>query len=407
MSLNFGIDLTEQWAMISYYSDTMDEPETVSVVNGSENYQIPTFLAKKRNLGQWYYGDEAKRLAKSGDVICIEALLQRAINQEEIIIEDESYSAEKLLCMFLKKLISLAQKLRGSCEIGMVVLTVPELNKGNMNLFHTISEKLGLRKNQLKIVDHKEAFYFYALNQQADLWLHDVFLFEANGDQLTYYGLKRDLHTVPQLIVLDENRRIVLNGDKDAAFAETIIKAFENRIVSTAYLTGDGFDDNWMHESLNLLCRGRRAFMGKNLYVKGAAYAASVFEQKKEWPFVYIGENDMKFNLSMRLYHMDKLERYDLITAGTSCFEAKGACEIILGDEREIAFWKQLPDSRDAILESLELTDLPERPPRTTRLKISATPISDTKIEIEIVDLGFGELFRSSGKVWKYTMGLS
>jgi len=85
-------------------------------------------------------------------------------------------------------------------------------------------------------------------------------------------------------------------------------------------------------------------------------------------------------------------------------FEAKGACEVILTGSPEVDFWKQLPNSREAKIETLELTDLPRRPDRTTRLRITAKPVSDDKIEIEIKDLGFGEFFRATDKVWKYTM---
>ena len=79
-------------------------------------------------------------------------------------------------------------------------------------------------------------------------------------------------------------------------------------------------------------------------------------------------------------------------------------CEVIIGDSYEVDFWKQLPKSREAKIETLELTDMPVRPDRATRIRITATPVSDDKIDIEIKDLGFGEIFRSSGKVWHYEM---
>ena len=36
--------------------------------------------------------------------------------------------------------------------------------------------------------------------------------------------------------------------------------------------------------------------------------------------------------------------------------------------------------------------------------RITATPVSDDKIEIEIKDLGFGEFFRATDKIWRHTM---
>ena len=77
---------------------------------------------------------------------------------------------------------------------------------------------------------------------------------------------------------------------------------------------------------------------------------------------------------------------------------------MILDGTMEVDFWKQLPHSKEAVIETLTLTDLPQRPERTTRLRITATPIADDKIEVEIKDLGFGDIFKSTQKVWKYTM---
>ena len=51
-----GIDLNDRYTMISFWQLNMEEPRTISVVMGSEDYQIPTYLAKKHGIGQWFYG---------------------------------------------------------------------------------------------------------------------------------------------------------------------------------------------------------------------------------------------------------------------------------------------------------------------------------------------------------------
>ena len=98
-----GIDLNDRYAMVSYYQLNMKEPETVSTIAGGEKYQIPTLLAKRQSLGQWFYGDEAKKMAKTSEVICVDALLKRAVNGDTVRMEEESYNAWELLALFLKK----------------------------------------------------------------------------------------------------------------------------------------------------------------------------------------------------------------------------------------------------------------------------------------------------------------
>ena len=399
-----GIDLNDRYAMISYFQLNMKEPETVSTIAGSENFQIPLILAKRKELGQWYYGDEAKKMAQNPDMICVDQLMKRAVNGDKIVIDEETYPAEDLLTLFLSKIIALPQKLGNYSGFDKLVITVERLTKENMEMFWKIMPKLGLKPEQFMVIDHKESFYYFALNQKEELWLHDVYLFEFDKTNIRYFALKRNMRTTPQVITIEESPKKTMSGDLDIEFSRIIQKAFENKIISTVYLVGDGFDGEWMQSSLNILCRGRRAFVGKNLYSKGACFAAKARDLEDKWPFIYMGENEIKFNLSLKVKSKGALSFYNIISAGKNWFETKGQCEVILSDTTEIDFWKQLPNSREAKIETLELSDLPRRPDRTTRVRITATPVADDKIDIEIRDLGFGELFRSTDKVWHYTM---
>ena len=399
-----GIDLSDKCAMVSFYQEHMQEPETASAIAGSENFYIPTLLAKRKGLGQWYYGDDARKMAKTTEVICIDALLRRAVNNETIRIEDESYESWELLGLFLKKVMELPMKLGNVTSCDRLILTVERLSRENMEVFWKIAPKLGLRPDQFMVIDHKESFYYFALSQTEDLWIHDVYMFENDGENLHYYGLKRNMRTTPQVVSIKESVRMPLEMDKDEEFLRMLQKAFENQIVSSVYLVGEGFQGNWMKNSLTYLCRGRRVFVGNNLFSKGACYAGYVRDHEERWRCIYMGENEMKFNLSIKTKDKGNLSFHTLITAGKNWFETKGQCEIILSGTPEIDFWKQLPNSREAVIETLELTDLPQRPDRTTRLRITVTPVADDKVEVEIKDLGFGEIFRATDKVWKCTM---
>lgn len=95
---------------------------------------------------------------------------------------------------------------------------------------------------------------------------------------------------------------------------------------------------------------------------------------------------------------------HTLISAGDNWYEASGACEVILDGPGEIDFWLQMPNSREARIESLELTNLPARPPKATRLRIQAKPVSDRSVKLTIRDLGLGEFFKASDMVWEYIM---
>ena len=399
-----GIDLSDHYAMISYYQLNNKEPDTLSTVAGSEHYRIPVVLAKRKNLGQWYYGDEARKMAKSCEMICVDNLVRRAVAREQIRIEDEVYEGLDLLTLYIRKLLELPAKLGNSTEYDKLVLTVEKLNRENMEVFWEVAAKLGISKERFMVIDHKESFYYFALSQEEALRLHDIYLFEGENEDLHYYSLKRDIHTTPQVVNIHESGRFSLSGAKDAQFLHVLEKAFENRIISSVYLVGDIFEGDWMSQSLNYLCRGRRAFLGQNLFSKGACYAAKAQDMEENWPYIYMGENEMKFNLSLKVKSKGDVAFYTLISAGRNWFETRGECEVILCGDTSVDFWKQLPNSREAKIETLDLTDLPRRPDKTTRLRITAIPASDDQINIEIKDLGFGELFKATNKVWKYSM---
>ncbi len=405
-SVYLGVDINDRYAMISYYQLNMNEPETVSTIAGGEVFQIPTLLAKRKGMGQWYYGDDAKKMAKTSEVICVDSLLKRAVNGDTVRIEEESYQAWELLALFLKKVIDLPKKLGNVPFFDKLILSVERLSKENMEVFWTIAPKLGLSAEQFMVIDHKESFYHFALSQPEALWIHDVYLFENDGKNLFYYGLKRNTRTTPQMISIKESIKNPVEAEleQDMEFLGILRRAFENQLVTTAYLVGEGFEGGWMKDSLNFLCKNRRVFMGNNLFSKGACYAGFNREHPQMWKFIYMGEHEMKFNLSLKVRDCGNMAFHTLISAGENWFESKGDCEVVLMGSSEIEFWKQLPNSRDAVIESLELTDLPNRPDRTTRLRITAIPISDEKIEVEIKDMGFGEIYRSTDKTWKYTM---
>lgn len=399
-----GIDIDDTYAVTSFFSTGMKDVATVSMVAGSEVFQIPVQITKKKGIGQWFIGAEAERVACEQQVTVIDALFSRAVNQEELLIEGECYPAEELLVLFLKKLIGYASGLQGMREPEGLAISVDALNGEISKLLLRIGDKLGITREQMIVMDRKSAFYYFALNQQEDLWLHDVCLYDYRDGQVRCLRLERNLSTDPQLITIEEDVEELDEEQKDEAFYQLLQAHMRGHIISSVYLVGNAFDGDWMSMSLAFMCRGRRAFMGKNLYAKGACYAVMVASQVIPWPYAYLGDNEMKVNVSLKVKNRSVEEFCTLLSAGDNWYEAEGSCEVILDDTNEVAVWLQLPNSRQAKVETLTLSDLPERENRTTRLRVTARPLSDLQVRIQIKDLGFGEIVKSSEMSWEYTI---
>ena len=96
----------------------------------------------------------------------------------------------------------------------------------------------------------------------------------------------------------------------DFRFQKFIESVFEKKIVSSVFLMGEGFENNWYPNSLKVLCNGRRAFLGNNLYSKGACYTAyqrgqEELMKEQEGP-VYLDESKLKEQISISCGSMEK-----------------------------------------------------------------------------------------------------
>ena len=399
-----GIDIDDAYAVTSFYSVGMKEPATVSMIAGGEVFQIPLQIAKKKGIGQWFIGEETNRMAKEQPVTIVDDLFKRAIEREDVAIEGETYPSEELLVLFLRKIIGYASGLQGIREPEGLAFSVSVVDEHISKLLQRVGTKLGFDREQLIIMDRKSAFYYFTLNQQENLWLHDVCLYDYRDGRIKCLRLERNLSTMPQVIQIEEQVAEIDGQRQDESFYQLLQNHMRGHIISSVYLVGNEFDGGWMNLSLNFICRGRRAFIGKNLYAKGACYGAMAIKGQVQWPYVYLGDNEMKVNVSLKVKNCGREEFFTLLSAGESWFDTEASCDVILDDTNEVAIWLQRPNSRQAKVETLTLSDLPERENRTTRLRVTAKPLSDVKISILIKDLGFGEIVKGSDMSWEYIM---
>ena len=322
-SLSIGLDFGKKYALVSYCTSDMSEPDTISTVAGSELYQIPLSLCKRRGIGQWYYGKEAETVMKNGEGSGCDRLFGRALAGEQVTVEGETYDTVELLSLFVRKILTVPQKFGISMKLARITITMDTLNREKMELIEKIAGRMKWTKEQYHVIDYAESFYYYALSQKEELWLHDAVLFDYSKNSMRFYYMERNLNSTPQLVHIYLKDYGPLIGNKDTAFLDVVTDAVSRKIYSSVYLTGDGFDGEWMRESLKFLCNGRHVFLGKNLYAKGACYASCIHTGMQPWQFVYIGENEMKVNISLKVKDREELIFHTLVSAGENWYEAK------------------------------------------------------------------------------------
>lgn len=413
-----GYDLGNSVSQISYSLLGASEPETISTVAGGENYNIPTALAKRLNVNQWFYGKEALRAAEDGEGILVENLLGLAREKETVTIEGNSFEPAAMLALFMKRTMSLFSTIAPIDRIEIFVVTVDELDGEMIDVLNRAVAGIGLKTDRIYFQTHMESFYYYTIFQPKELWKYQVLLYDFCGKYMKTYRMECNRRTTPVVAFIEmqthetmfleefpeeEEKKKQVMAEMDSHFTEIVEETLKNQIVSCAYLIGEGFKENWMEETLKILCKKRRVFQGNNLYSKGACYSGleKVSPSETGKAHVFLGNDKLKSNIGMRVLRQGEDSYLALLDAGINWFDAKKECEFILEKGSEISVLVTPLNGMQAQEVVLHMDGLLERPEKTTRIHMKIYMDGEHKIIVELTDLGFGELFPSSGQVWK------
>ena len=415
-----GYDLGEIVSQISFCSVEGGEAETVSAVAGTEQYNIPTVLCKRIGVNQWFYGKEALKYAKKEEGILVENLLTFAQRGEDVIVEGESFDPAALLTLFVKRSLSLLGMYISLDQVEAYMFTVENLNPRVVDVLSRVAGGLGLPAGHVFFQSHVESFYYYMLYQPRELWKNDVLILDYNA-ALHSVCMECNRKTTPQVVFINsreyrqiqrviwsekEDKRQEQKKDLESRFAEVVAQELAGNEVSTVFLLGDGFKENWMGESLKTLCRNRRVFQGNNLYSKGACSGALEKEEpsREGRNYVYLGQDKLKANVGMKVFRRGEESYFAILDGGVNWYEAAVDFEVILETGNQLEFIVTPLTGEGASGRSIRLEGLPERPKNTSRLKIHVEMSACDQVTVTVEDMGFGEIFPSSGKGWTQTI---
>ena len=183
----------------------------------------------------------------------------------------------------------------------------------------------------------------------------------------------------------------------DERFQAFIRNVFEKKVISSVFLTGDGFEKNWYPNALKILCNGRRAFIGNNLYSKGACYTSVRKDNAYTGGLVYLDHTRMTEQISLRMRVDGKEGWYPIVAWGKRWYEADGQWEVILEDTSDIEVHIESLAGEELQVETISLEGLEERRDYSLRLQISVMFLDEKTCRMSLRDVGFGEFFPSTG----------
>lgn len=358
-----GCDLNERYCQVSCYSEEQQEPQTLENINYAVSGLYERAVRRE--------SEEAVHLLKT----CIETALEKFD------------------------------------EIGQLVFTVPQLDMDIVRMLKGIGQRIGVQKQDIYVQDYKESFCNYMLYQPKELWQYEAALFHCDRHEVKAYMLRkiqagygrgRDIFITVDEVANAQMKELaavypVLNVDRareaDVRFEQFIRGVFEKKLVSSVFLVGEGFENSWYPQSLKVLCNGRRAFLGNNLYSKGACYTAYKRTLEYDESLIYLDETRMMDQICLKFRMQGQDKWHPLVSWGTRWYEADSQCEILLENTDDIEIHiESLADAKVRV-ERISLAALPKRKSYTLRLQVKAMLPDEKLCRISLKDVGFGEFY--------------
>ena len=386
--------------------DLCDTYTQAAVLGREEAWVLPTVICRKREAEEWSVGEDAYKYTLMGEGVIVDKLLSLAAKEGTSTIASVKYTGMELLKKFLEKVLELVLAEYQEPQILQLVISLKNLEMKLMDGLMDCAAALGIPKDCVHIASHTECFVYYVLNQRRDIWGGQVGMFSLSDEDLRYYELKvsrgpRQMTAWAEHEELEEGFNLsVLDTGSGARMADRILCAcgdrfLKKKIFSSIFLTGKGFARiDWAPEFMKQICNRRRVFAEPALFAKGAAYKAESYLQKPGvYPFRCICEGKLRSTVTIEVEKRDAKVQIALASAGESWYEARSVLEVILDGQKEIPLTITPQDPKQKRTVTVPLEGFPDRPDKTTRVRIAAGFLDEKTMVLKIADRGFGELF--------------
>ena len=408
-SLLLGIDLGKYHSQISVYDEKKKDIVSISPYPLEDEGLIPTVLGVTTDKKRWLYGHECADF----DGEKIDNILDIIEKSENFTVSGLDFTGGMILEKYLKKLLLLVRTQYPLDTIAKLVVTVEKKSEPIEEAVYLALEKLGIGKDRALLQSYEESYIAYACSQKKELWTNDVGLFDFNEKGLYYKQLSFNRENKPMALYVfkkdySESLRYEWLDNRmekeklSYIFLNLAKETLHKQNVSTIYVTGTGFRESFASKVLPELCMGRRVFMGYNLYAHGACRKAMELAGKRKIePYIFMGEDIISYNVYVPVYKNASNGYAVLSEFGSSWKECHQEIEVILDDEEEVQIVVNDPLKKEEKMFIMSLEGLPKRPERMTRLNVSIEFFCEDEFVIRIKDMGFGNFYKSSSRIWE------
>lgn len=406
-----GLDLCKKHIQLSYFREDKHEPESIYQLNNTETYQLPNVMFYSEREKKWYVGNSVSTIRFQEEGTIVEDVMDKIDSEEHIEIDHVSYTYDELLLILLKTHVE--EFLLRSEEYLLKGLTVAleTYHPTVYQVLERLREDLELSPDDFYIMSHENAFFQYVMNQEERLRINSVAMFEYGHEGMDYYRIdkkrqgKAEIFNLSRFDMRKEMPYSKLFEDVeelDKYFAGIAKEKMRETYISTVYLTGPGFNDKWIEEATNVLCDGRRVFMGQNIYTKGACYYARYGAYEKDKGFILCTDSTISFDIGISVGETEgKNKFYPIAIGGREWYNMKGKVTLFLDDTNRIDLIYRDKLTKEMQKEIIEIHGLPKRPPKTTKISLEVELLDEKMGAIIIRDVGFGKIYPTTNKIYR------
>lgn len=338
----------------------------------------------------------------------MEDLTGIACSTEPVQAAGDTLMPWEILARFFKGMLKFLGIMDIVKNTKFLTVTVETLDDIQVENLQKACRLLGFADDQFSLLDYEESFYYYVLTQKVETWNRSVGWYSFDQDRVTFRKLVMNSGTRPVLVHLEEPQSAKLREkpeERDEDFFKFIKETLGTDLYSSIQMSGEGFDQEWAAKSVKLLCfQKRKVFYGNNLFAAGACSSgAEKIISRNLKGYRYMSRSLVQTDVGMDMRVMGAPAYYPLIEAGNNWYDCKATCELILDNTEELVFVVGTMGESEKKRVVMPLPGLPKRPNKTTRLSLELKYISRNECRITVKDLGFGDMFPGSGKVWKET----
>jgi len=378
---------------------------------------IPTVVCKNKNQDEWYVDEEAYAHTLIGDGVIEYKLLTQVLKDGTATISGIRYEGLYLLKMFLEKALELPRKAAGVDPIAGLVIAVSTLDVKLMDSLLYCADYLEIPRERVHIISHTESFIYYVMSQKKELWVNQVGMFDFRDSRITYYQMQADRLKRPAIVKVAEKdysdyAQLFISGEqtdeeKSSIFEVMVHGAIHGQIITSLYMTGAGFENDFAADVMKKLCVGRHLFKGDNLYVCGACYMArELGGERRLDDVVYLGEDIVTSDLTIQVYADAQERELPLVRAGTAWYHIEKEMDLIQDGDQELAVCIKNVVTKKQSVRLIPMDGILGRTDRRARVGIQIRFSGPDRCIMTLRDKGFGEFFPSSYRIWEETITL-